>query len=231
MEKLKHPTKEEIYQYIWQELAFGREIEVSEHLAICRQCTAFSRQEYQMKFLWENWTAKSHGKIYWQNRIKEVLEGCRETAPSFALKERLAAWLEEYKAKVGGIAEVILERTKELGKVITDLPQALLAPQALEFIQVVAVRGEGEKPEEIKIVNKGELKVQVITDTAKRFVTVQIPQSERKPPLVILSPQKGKPLLAEPQKVKGTNFYAACFKDIPPGEYMLIFEPEITQKK
>jgi hypothetical protein len=226
MEKMRHPDKEEITQYVWEELPDEREIEIGEHLATCKECRRLSQEEFKTKILWENWTAKTHGEFYWQKRISEVLETALESALAPALKERIVGWLKEWRGKVGGAVEIILGGMKEAGRVVTELPQAILAPQAWQFAPVVVVRGEEKEEGQIKVISKEGPEVQIITDVANRKVIIQIQESEKKPPLVILSPDKGSPVVAEPRKVEGTRFYAASFENIPAGEYTLIFEPE-----
>ncbi len=226
MAEMKHPTKEEIERYIWEELPVEREIEIGEHLAICKECTKLAKEECKTKLLWENWTAKTHGEIYWQKRISTALETALESAKTPALKRRLETWLKEWKGKVGGIVDIILGGVEKTGRVITNLPQTLLAPQSLQFTQVSVVRGTEKAEGVIKVISKKQPEVQVITDIVNRKVIVQMEASEKMPPLVILSPEKGSPLIAEPQQIEGTNFYDVCFENISAGEYTLIFEPE-----
>ncbi|MFA5008294.1 MAG: hypothetical protein WC546_03630 [Candidatus Omnitrophota bacterium] len=225
MEKIKHPNKEEICNYIWEELSEEREIEIGEHLAMCEKCVDFSREIYRTKFFWQGWTAKLHGEVFWQERIKETLASALQARQTPAIKARLQAWLKNWKGKVGGAVSVILEDTRQLGRVITEFPQEILAPRALQFIPVAAVRGV-ESQAEIKIISKGDLDVSIIVDTKNKKVLVRIKEGKSIAPLVMLSPRSGKPFLAEPKKIAGTNFYAASFENIPEGEYTLIFEPE-----
>ena len=225
MERQNHPVKEEIKKYIWEELKEDREIEIGEHLAVCKDCQKFSREEFKQKLLWEGWTAKMHGEVYWQKRINIALETALAGAQTKALKERLESWIKNWEGKVGAALEIILTGAKEAGKVITDLPQILLAAKSLRFAYAPVVRGE-EDQGIIKIVAKEKPGLGIITDMKNRKVIVQIEKDREIPPLVILAPREGVPMVAEPKKVEGTLCYAATFDNIPEGEYTLIFEPE-----
>lgn len=225
MTNTQHPNKEEIFGYIWQELTQEREIEIGEHLAACETCVKLSREVFKTKIFWEGWTAKFHGKIYWQKKIKDSLQSALEVAPSPALKVRLENWIRNYKAKVRGALEIILEDAKGMSKVITELPKAIFAPGSLQFAYVAAVRGTKEEGQ-IKVVSKEKEGVRIITDTINKKIIVQIEDTVRVPPLLILICEKAKPLIAEPRKISGTRFYATSFENIPAGEYTLIFEPE-----
>ncbi|MEI8348871.1 MAG: hypothetical protein WCI77_01855 [Candidatus Omnitrophota bacterium] len=229
MANTQHPDKEEIFSYIWQELSQEKEIEIGEHLADCKQCVKLSREIFKTKIFWESWTAKLHGEIYWQKKIKDSLQAALEAVEAPGLKARLENWISTYKAKVRGALEIILEDAKGMGKVITGLPKAIFAPDSLQFAYVTAVRGTKEEGK-IKVVSKDKEGVRVITDTINKKIIVQIEDTAKVPPLVMLICEKAKPLIAEPKKVSGTRFYAASFENIPAGEYTLIFEPEEKAK-
>lgn len=230
MVESKHPEREEIFGYVWQELSQEKEIEVGEHLAVCRECVEFSREIFKTKIFWENWTAKSHGEIYWQKRIRDTLQTAMEVSKNQAIKLRLMNWIRDYKAKAAGALEVILEDTKEMSRVITGLPGTIFVHDALQFSYAAVVRGEKEGAE-IKIISREKEGIQVITDTVNKKITVRIKETVRIPPLVILAPQEGEPLVAEPKKVLGTCFYAVLFENISKGEYALIFAPGKSKKE
>jgi len=226
MFEIKCPTKEEIDSYIWEELPEERGIEISEHLSVCKECQRLSQKEFRTKLILESWTAKAHGGAYWQKRLSEALESTLELAKTPDLKNRLKEWARESNGKIGGAIQIILGGIEEMGKVLTLFPQRFLVPQAVQFSRVAVVRGAGKEPEVIKVISKDKPGIQVLTDLVNRKVVVQIEESQKSPPLIILSPKEGKPFLTEPKKVEGTNFYTAIFENIPDGEYILIFEPK-----
>jgi len=230
MFEIKCPTKEEIDDYIWEELPEERGIEIGEHLSVCKECQKLSQEKFKTKLLWKSWTAKAHGEVYWQKRLSEALESSLELAKTPALKNRLEEWIRESKGKIGGAIQIILGGIEEMGKVLTNFPQQFLAPQPIQFVQVAVVRGTEKDPGVIKVISKDKPGIQVLTDLVNRKVVVQIEDGPQRPPLVILSPKEGKPLLSEPKKIEGTNFYAAIFENISVGEYTLIFEPEVKTK-
>jgi 3-dehydroquinate synthase class II len=229
MANIQHPNKEEIFAYIWKELAEEREIEVGEHLADCEVCVKLSREIFKTKIFWEGWTAKLHGEIYWQKKIKDSLQVALETTSNPALKARLENWIRTCQAKVRAAVEIVLEEARGMSKVITELPKAIFAPASLQFAYVAAVRGEKTKGE-IKVVSKEKEGVWITTDTLNKKIIVQIEDTVKIPPLVILISQENKPLVAQPKKVSGTRFYSVYFENIPAGEYTLIFEPEAKIK-
>jgi len=225
MLEIKHPAKEEIEDYIWEELSEERGIEISEHLSVCKECQRLSQKEFRAKLILESWTAKAHGEAYWQARLSGVLEDAVELAKTPGLKKRIKEWIEENRGKLGGAVQIVIGGVKEMGEVLTHFPQKFLVPQAIQFAQVAVVRGAEKEPGVIKVISKDKPGIHVLTDLVNRKVVVQIEEGQKNPPLIILSPKEGKPLLAEPKKVEGTNFYAAIFENIPAGEYILIFEP------
>ena len=97
---------------------------------------------------------------------------------------------------------------------------------AWQFAQAIVVRGTEKEEGVIKVITKETPGIQVITDVVNRKVIVQIEESKKTPPLVILAPEKGSPFVVEPKKIEGTRFYATPFENIPAGEYTLILEPE-----
>jgi hypothetical protein len=226
MLEIKHPAREEIEDYIWEELSEERGIEISEHLSVCKECQRLSQKEFRAKLILESWTAKAHGEAYWKTRLSGVLEDALELAKTQGLKKRIKEWIEESQGKFGGAVQIVLGSIKEMGEVLTHFPRQFLAPQAIQFAQAAVIRGTEKEPGVIKVISKDKPGIQVLTDLVNRKVVVQIEESQKKPPLVILSPKEGKPLLTEPKKVEGTNFYAAIFENIPAGEYVLIFEPK-----
>lgn len=226
MPEIKHPTKEEIGHYIWEELSEEREIEIGEHLAECKECRKLSQGEFKTKLFLKSWTARAHGEAYWHKRLSEVLETALELTKTSILEKRLEYWIRESKGKIGGAIQIVLGGIEEMGRVLTHFPRQFLAPQAIQFAQVAVVRGTEKESNVIKVIGKNKPGMQVFTDLANRKIVVQIEENQERPPLIILSPKEGKPFLAEPKKIEGTNFYAALFENIPAGEYILIIEPE-----
>lgn len=226
MEEIKHPKRDEIEKYIWDELSEDREIEVGNHLAECEECIKIAQEEMELKFFWEHFNAKTHGEVYWQARIKDALETALESARTLSIKKRLSNWIKEWKGKIGGIIQVVSGGVEKTSQVVTNLPDSLLAPDVkLRFARAEAVRGE-EEEKIIKIVAVGDEGIRVFSDVEKGKIVVQIEEGKRIPPLVILIPEEGKPFIGEPRKTEGTRFYAVTFENIPSGEYTLIFEPE-----
>mgnify|MGYP001175474501 CR=1 FL=1 len=215
MENLDHPEKEDIFRYIAKELPEEQEVTLGEHLAVCLECCSFAQETFKNKLFWDNWTARQHGEAYWKKRIYESITQVQASAATADLKARLENWLNSWREKAGELAGMYL------GKL-----QILVPEHSLHFVYDTVVRGTGEERDYIKVVSKEKPEVQVITDAANKKVIIQIEESRGVPPAVILIPETGAPLLAQPQKVAGTNFYAAYFENLPVGEYTLIFEAQ-----
>jgi len=215
MKNSNHPEKEDIYRYLAKELPEEEEIALGEHLDGCLECRSLTQETFKNKLLWDNWTARQHGEAYWKKRIAESIAQTAASVATADLKTRLGNWLNSWREKAGELTGVAL------GKL-----QILIPEQSLHFAYDTVVRGLGEEREYIKVVSRENPEVQVITDSLNKKVIIQIEEGKGVPPLIMLIPEKGSPLLARPEKISGTNFYAAYFEDLPAGEYTLIFEPE-----
>lgn len=215
MKNSSHPGEEYIYRYVAQELPEEEEIALGEHLAECLECRSLTQQAFKNKFFWDNWTARQHGEAYWKKRIAESITHVRASTTTADLKVRLENWLDSWREKAGELAGMYL------GKLQIIVPQ-----HSLHFAYDTVVRGAQEQREYIKVVSQEKPEVQVITDAVNKKVIIQIEESKGVPPLVMLIPEKGEPILARPEKVSGTNFCAAYFENLAAGEYTLIFEPE-----
>lgn len=225
--EIKHFNLNEITKYVMEALPEEKEIEIGEHLAECQKCRELAQNEFKTKRLLESWTAEAHGQAYWQNRIEKVLNSALGSTVEPSVQKRLEAWMKKWKGKVGGMVQILLSTAEKTGKVLTDFPKTLFVPYSqLKFAEIPVVRGIAKEDGEIKITSKGETDVQVFTDIENNKVIVQIEDSKKRIPLVILASGKGEPIVKEPKKIEGTNFYGACFENIAAGEYTLFFEPD-----
>ena len=222
-------TIEKIEQYVWKELPEDEEIEAGLHLAECSHCLELARNEYKSKLLLETWTAKTHGELYWQSLISEALIQSQLSVQENSLKQRLQEWSDEWQNKVGGIVQIIFTGVEKTAQIITNLPQELLAPNASwQFVHSQAVRGHGKKHSELQLISvgKGMPEACVKTQTAKNKIMIQIEENENmKPPLAIIIPEKEAPIIAEFEKIKGTNFYAYASDNLPNNTYTVILCP------
>jgi hypothetical protein len=224
---MKHPDREDIEKYIYKELSEEREIAIGEHIDECETCRMLSQDTFRKRVFLTHLTAEAHGRVYWHKRVKDILEKARQAVSIPEIKNRLENWTSVWREKVGGAIHVVCGERARAVEVITDIAEGILAPHSSwQFAHAVVVRGTGKEDGQIKIVSSGKPGIQIITDIANRKAVVQIEDVKKIPPLIILSPLKGEPIVALPKKVEGTNLYAAYFGNIPPGEYTLIVEPK-----
>jgi hypothetical protein len=229
MEKTLHPDKHNIRQYVWQELTEEQEMAIGEHIADCPQCAEYAQQEARFQYLWENWQAEKHGGIYWKKQIAEILKQSSQQENSFYRKERLNRWITDWKGKLGSMVQFIKQGKDSLVKIITDFPEDLfIAGRKFQFTQAAPVRGTGLQETMVKLQADREFGIQVLYDKTQNSLSVKIPKGDYDPPIVILMPRKGDPIMALAEEVEGTAFYAVNFPIIPVGGFSLLFEPIIT---
>lgn len=224
MERFAHPTDEDIEKYIFDELEEDEEIKIGEHLAECNECVEKARNAYKFRLLWESLSAETHGKAYWEKKIEETLEKSYQAESDERIKEKIRSWIGRLNRGASGFLEIIIKAPKGAGKVINDISKAISFP-AYSFVPVKVVRGERAQ-EAVEVISDGRPEIHVIVESEQRKVLVEIEESIKDIPLIILASEKGIYMMALPKKVEGTRFYSAVFSGIPEGRYILLIEPK-----
>lgn len=226
MNNATHPDRDLIKRYIWKVLEEDEEIAVGEHLAECRTCARLARREARLYYLWENWQADTHGTLYWQNQIKEILSESRQKTASYYRKERLSKWLADWKSKVGGMLQFLSHKSGKMLNIITRFPEEIFLPQGkFQFAPATPVRGRDLEETNLKLVSDSQNPIQVLLNKKNDSLSIRIPKRDYEPPLVILMPRRGPARLALAEDVEGTNYYLITFMKLPPEGFCLLFEP------
>ena len=219
-----HYNSKEITQYVAEELVEEKELEIGRHLAECHECMELAQGNFRTMYSLERWNAKTHGNADWHVRMRKMLQNAMDNAEKH-FKQRIITWMAKWNCRVGGVIQIIFNKTKRTAEVITEFPQLLLAPHASrQFVHAHAI-GAREQEGEIIIISKDDPSIEITIDKSSRSALVRIKGPRLLNPLLILATETGKPIIKETEKIEGTNFYGACFENIPEDTYTLILEP------
>jgi hypothetical protein len=237
---MNHFSVETLVDYFDELLSASEELAIEEHLADCDPCTATAREVRGLSNLWESWTAETHA---WAHQNAAVIEAvgqavAREEDP--AVRARLARWAEHWAGRAAATVRVVLDATGEAARVVTGGIEALARPgQALglDFAPAAMpepVRGGPRRPGPP---SRPTVAVAPISGTAQARVAISGQQRvvvrvdglppEQPPPLVLLAPAagSGEPRVAVPSRQPGVQYLIARFDNVPPGNYLVVFEP------
>ncbi len=235
-----HITPAELIDYFDKDLTEEEEDRIELHLAGCAECTARARQSFALSRLCEQWSAATHGEARLRELIRSALESAAIEEPADrTLQARLRRWRASSRGLAEGAVRVTVKAVKDASQIATDGMDGLLRPGAWwRFTPqpaLVAVRGgEGNKkaPPKIARAETGDQIARVKVDDEDeraREVVVSVDRfpREREAPIVMLASMgeggEDKPRFIQMQR-HGLGLLAK-FRDLPPGEYLVAFEP------
>ncbi len=239
----EHITPEELAAYFATTLSEDREGEIEEHLAECSACTEQAREIYTLQarqlqaftWLWEQWTARTHGEAYRRARLGRALQQAQVQVANQAWQERLARWREQWSGKAEAAARVIMEASGRVSQIITEGLEALVRPEgAWEFTPApgtIRTRGSGRGAVRTRgkvALTSGKPQAQITVSEETGVVEIRVDElPPGQTPLVVLIPmQEGdEPQVQELKRSLQGRSVSARFENVAPGDYLLTLEP------
>jgi hypothetical protein len=165
-----------------------------------------------------------------QALLRTALETAVQSLPAW--RERLARWRDRQMEHAGAAVRVIVEAPGAASRVLAEGLTPLTQPGALGFAAAPApIRGRQVRragPPPALTVAVGDTPTHVLVDETSDAIVVRVddlPPADRRP-LVLLVPLAGGTPRAEPlAPPPGGAYLSARFADVPPGEYVVAFEP------
>jgi hypothetical protein len=180
--------------------------------------------------LLEPWNARNYGLAYWHTVLTKTLEGLGRGAKGAERSRRLAKWRSQVSQEQLAAFQLTLSGKGPAGAVniaafqpLQASPRGPTEPALItaEHSGVTRLRGgtakmRGQRRQHVELKSEGELGI---------YVTDWPPTQP--PPLVVIIPteEPSQPRLEEMKKRPDGSGYAAHFKKLKPGKYLVAFEP------
>lgn len=229
-----HTTFEEIFDWVEGSLNEDREIALCQHLAECDECVALSRRVAAMHEGWGAWTAAAHGSAMLQAKLLEALENVELEPSAVGWRDRLFRWREHCAGASEGAVRLLMDEKSRAARAITEGLDAVLRPTPMWAFSAVApataVRGAGpdsgmapvaiapgDSPAKVAVRGGSQGEVQVRVDKLEPGMS---------PPLILLLSLNGeRQQIKELERPAGASYWIARFRNLPPGDYLVAFEP------
>jgi anti-sigma factor RsiW len=239
-QELGHATPDELLDYFEAKLPDERERVIEEHLAVCNACTQTARQVFSLHEVWNRWTARAHGEVYARDRLRAAIAQAEQQTTNPLWRERLRAWRLRWAGRAEAALRLATETSAEVSRAAAETLDALTRPgSVLVFApvrQAGPVRGEATEQQRSAVLSTtlrpGHPRARVVVE-AGQSGTVTVRVDEVRPgetaPLVLLSGMTATRTavlqVKEVEPQPGVAYAIARFDDLPPGEYVLAFEP------
>jgi hypothetical protein len=233
-----HIRDEELLDYYEEKLPDTQQRLIEEHLARCDDCTRTAREVYAFHETWDSWTAAEHGRIHFEELVRGALYQAESLRPEW--RARLQRWRRRWGGLGEAVLRVVTEATADAGRVVAEGLDSLSRPGSawrLNPVTTAAYGIRGETPETdvalfASAALEGEAQAQITVRAAQSGevkVRVDHLADASGAPLVLLvdTAAGGAPsVLVERVKWKeGADYGLAHFRDVPPGEYLVVIEP------
>ncbi len=233
-----HFSFDTIERYLAGEVGEEEAFLIDVHMGECNECAERVRLVRRLNFLFNQWTAKEHGKTYLMYRLLTALKQAEQTVPE-PLKERLRRWLKVFAGRAEAALRITMNAPKGVSQIVIEGVEAITKPQprwqfsySLASVRVRrTARGMQRAPLVEKTVVKAEgtpsIEVSLKEIANEVCVTFSALPPEQPVPLVLLIPdaEEGSPLIVEGEREPETNCCVVRFQNVPAGRYTLVFEP------
>jgi anti-sigma factor RsiW len=229
-----HYTPEELADYFDDEMSDDEISEVRDHLGRCKACLELANRVSERMLLVEEWTARAPGEASLPGRVAGALEEARRVPEVGTVwGERLARW-GRVGITEGGAVRVIIQRLADAPRLVTRVVTRLLLSGATPEFALEGLRTR--RPGAVRVLGESRpSQAEAVTDASagetpppEGDLVVRVPSLPPGPaPLVaVVSLASEAPaLLQELQRPSGETAWVARFEDLPPGEYVVAFEP------
>jgi len=230
-----HLDAAELADYFAGLLPEDRESSLEAHFAECQHCTTQARRFHSFSPVWNRWTAQAHGEAFQRAVLVNALQVTAQTHPHW--QERLQHWRTHWAGKAEAAVRVVMEAPGKTSHIVTEGLEALMrAGGRWQFarapVQVPTrggqIRGQAMPSPATIALASGKSKAWVAV-SGEDEVSVRVEEwpTGKPPPLVLLLSTGGLGDLQvqELTKARGATYLIARFEKVPPGEYVVAFEP------
>lgn len=238
-----HLSPDTIAGYFSDTLPLDDQVRVEEHVAGCDDCALAAQGALAAGTVVDQWSATAHGRAASGDLLAEALATASARSTVAAVRQRLAAWAEQWAGQAEAALRIVLEAPGQAARVIAESAPDLARPgtawQLAAAPAPTPIRGSARRtppPQPIVVTAGGPngptASVAVSGERGEVVVRLDDVPSGAEPPLVLLIPtgpgQPGaqrEPILGTPQPSPGSEAWIARFAGLGPGSYLVVFEP------
>jgi hypothetical protein len=217
------------------------EDDVEKHLWSCDSCAELGQRIYALDHTWQGWTAAAHGKLHLRVTLMRALVKAEKETTNVAWRGRLQRWRKTWAGTAEAALRTVLQAPAQASRIIADGVEELARPGSNWAFSAepsfAGTLGDDDDDRDTAV-----LATQPLTPDAPRAL-VELKAGEKSsivvridnlplgsnPPLVVLVAVKADRevvvQVAEVTSRPGTNSFVARFNQVPPGEYIVAFEP------
>jgi anti-sigma factor RsiW len=236
----RHATIEGLLSYFDGQLPDPEECAIELHISECDACAEVGQEICALEQVWAGWTAQRHGQLHLRVMLALALAKAQEHTTDPSWRERLKGWREVWAGTAEAALRTVLHAPAEASRVVAAGLDSLSRPGS--FWQFAAeptfagTLGEGDEEESTifatsRLSPESPRALVELRGGDKGGIVVRIDNLSvaGTPPLVVLIAIKpSRELIVQVTEVKrqpGTNSFVARFTKVPPGEYIVAFEP------
>ena len=235
-----HLSPDMIAAYFADTLPLDDQVHVEEHVAGCDDCALAAQGALAAGIVVDQWTARAHGEAATRALLAEALATVGARSSVAAVRERLAAWAEQWAGRTEAALRIVLEAPGQAARVIAESAPDLARPGgAWQFAAAPSpapIRGAARRqppPQPIVVTAGGPdgptARVAVSAERGEVVVRLDDVPRGAEPPLVLLIPTgagtQREPAVGTPQPSPGSDAWIARFEGLGPGDYLIVFEP------
>jgi hypothetical protein len=233
-----HIEADELLSYFEARFSDARAAVIEEHLADCVHCTQLAREVHAFHLLW-SWTAETHQEAVLREALVGALDVAGSTAAGSQWQSRLVHWRHRWTGFAETAARVVIETSAQAARSVATGLDALTRPGSAWHLAPVAataaVRG-GAPPDSgttlltAEAANQARVRVAVEAGESGRVV-VRLdglsPNTQHPLVVLVVKTQTAQPrvLVAETERLPGTDSLIARFERLSAGDYLLAVEP------
>lgn len=239
-----HLSPDTIAGYFSDTLSLDDQMLVEEHVAGCDDCALAAQGALALGTVVDQWSATAHGQAATRAMLAEALATAGARSTVAAVRQRLAAWAEQWAGQAEAALRIVLEAPGQAARVIAESASDLAQPGTAFRLAAAApapapIRGSARRtppPRPIVVTAGGPdgptASVAVSGDRGEVVVRLDDVPRGAEPPLVLLIPTgpahsgvQREPVLGTPQPSPGSEAWIARFEGLGPGSYLVVFEP------
>lgn len=242
----RHISPAELIEYVLEEhrLSDAQDAAIDLHLATCDSCAATTRQLRAIAVVWEHWTFATHAAAHRQARLDEVLHQVPGLeAPRLRWLRR---WLETASGHAAAAARLLVDAAAQTAALVPEGLEAITLaanPWPVRLAAGPASHATRRAPRAAAASSVPQVAVEVgqAPPGSPRPILVRAggltPAQQQQQLLVVLLPAAGsnapplvRALHAPPSARHGAPApeVFALFEAVPPGDYLVVIEPEDT---
>lgn len=234
-----HPDVESLIEYFNERLTDSQASAIERHIFDCDNCADLSHRLYAVEELWKGWTADAHAQVHLRLTLLRALADAERQPANAQWSARLAEWREAWVGTAEGVVRTVVQAAAGAARSTAEGVAALARPGASWSFSPApgfgGVWGEDDDDEEVVVATA------ITPDAPRAWVEVrgrsgsevvvrvdQLPPGTTAPLVLLVAVGQGREIevqVAELKRQAGSPAYTARFSEVPPGEYLVAFEP------